>query len=84
MVLKMTLKSILSKYGSLSKRTQLNVASFKEMRSELITYCTKRGLQRERKKLEGVCAGYLNMRDGCEINSTTFQDAIREMNKYFS
>ncbi len=52
------------------------------MRSELISYCDKKGMQREKKRLEAVCEGYLNMRDGCEINSTTFRDAIKEMNRY--
>lgn len=81
----MNLRNILSHYSNLAERNpQLNAATFEEMKSRLIKRCEELKLYDIKPNMERICNSYMRMRGGCEINSQTIKDAIRELNNYLS
>ena len=71
-------EDILSYYRDIARKEdiQLNVAAFEEMYEKL------KGCVKDKKKLEkitGIYNRHKSMRDGCEINNRTIEDAIKEI-----
>lgn len=75
----MKTKDILKDYKRLAKTEdqQLNVATFINMYSELKD--SLKGKSSELDKLTEIYGNYMSMRDGCEINNKTIENAISEI-----
>lgn len=73
----MALETVFRKYEELLKRDeQGNLAVFNSMYEELKIFLK---FKRKIAALNSIYKSYISLRDGCEINNRTIEDAIKEM-----